>query len=70
MHKSAAQLLHAKRGKPPKGMKWRDRNVYMPSGPEKNVAGTKVKNFLIAENININHNAWFNKKFGGEHVNS
>lgn len=40
-----------------------NRSRYIPAGRYKNVKGTAVRNILIAENMNIQHRTWSEKKF-------
>lgn len=61
---SPAQVLHVGRGRAPKGMRWRDRNVYHPAGRRMNVAGTKSKNPAQAYQTNVMYVQWYQKKFG------
>ncbi len=55
---STAQRLSKARGKAPQGRKFISRSVYMPAGESCNVTPTKVRNPLIAANVQMMHEQW------------
>ncbi len=55
---STAQRLSKARGKAPLGKKFISACVYIPAGQYCNVRPTKVKNPLIAANVQMMHERW------------
>jgi hypothetical protein len=55
---STAQVFKKQRGPAPAGKKWRDKNVYIPSGKNPNVEPTKIRNPKIAAQVQAMHDKW------------
>lgn len=59
---SLAQMLQKQRGRAPFGFRWQSSSVYMPAGAKRNVLHSKVRNPLIAEQMNALYKKWAERK--------
>ena len=55
---SPSQILHKRRGKAPKGMRFTSSSVYTPAGPGRNVDHAVTRNPKIIANVNMMHEKW------------